>query len=101
VRRRKINYCREVKKKSIIAVRQSKIDYRREAKKKSIIAVRRRKNRYCREAKKKSAVAESSYGTLEHHLRGEQKRKLCLLEQLSTELSEALRDRRCGQKISL
>ncbi len=31
-------------------------------------------------AMKKPAVAESSYRTLEHHLRGEQKRKLCLLE---------------------
>ncbi len=43
------------------------------------------KNRYCVyekidiAAKEKSAVAESSYRTLEHHLRGEQKRKLCLL----------------------
>jgi hypothetical protein len=96
----KIDIRREAKKKSVIAVRRRKIDYRREAKKKLIIAVRRRKNWYRREAKKKFAVAESSYWTLEHHLRGEQKRKLCLLEQLSMELSEALRDRRCGQKIS-
>jgi hypothetical protein len=36
-----IGFCREAKKKSIIAVRQRKIDYCREAKKKSIIAVRR------------------------------------------------------------
>ncbi len=115
----KINYRREAKKKLIIAVRrrknwlspwgEEKIEYRHEAKKnrlspwgeeKLIIAARRRKNWYRREAKKKSAVAESSYRTLEHHLRGEQKQKLCLLEQLSTELSKALRNRRCGQKIS-
>ncbi len=31
-----------------------------------------------------TAIAESSYRTLEHHLREEQKQKLCLLEQLST-----------------
>jgi hypothetical protein len=30
------------------------------------------------------AIAESSFRTLEHHLREEQKWKLCLLEQLST-----------------
>ncbi len=72
------------KKKSILL--RKKIDYR--IKEKIDIA-----------AKEESAVAESSYQTQEHHLRGEQKRKLCLLEQLSTELSEALRDRRCGQKI--
>ena len=89
------------KKKSISPRR--KIDYRVEEK----IDIAAKENRYRREekidycveekidiaAKEESAVAESSYQTLEHHLRGEQKWKLCLLEQLS-------RDRRCGQKIS-
>ncbi len=92
-------------KKSIFAVRQRKNWYRREEKlisrwrkidiaakknrlspwgevkidiaamKKSIIALK-----IDIAAKEKSAVAESSYQTLEHHLRGEQKRKLCLLD---------------------
>ncbi len=116
VRWKEIDFCREAKKKSISPWGEEKIDIaakknRYLGKEKSIS--RQRKNRYRSKeksisrqrkidiaAKKESAVAESSYRTLEHHLRGEQKRKLCLLERLSTELSKALRDRRCGQKIS-
>ena len=96
------------KKKSIL--QQRKIDI---AAKKNRLS-HRRKNRYCGEgksisprrkidycieekidiaAKEESAVAESSYRTQAHHLRGEQKRKLCLLERLSTELSEASSER--------
>jgi hypothetical protein len=96
-------------KKWILAVRQRKIDYCREAKKnwlsprgKEKLISRRWKNRLRGDeknrlrgdekidcvamkkiyiaAKEKAAVAESSYRTLEHHLRGEQKRKLCLLD---------------------
>jgi hypothetical protein len=96
------------KKKSISPRKKNR--YRRDEKliiawKKKLISPRRKIDYRVEEkidiaAKEEAAVAESSYQTQEHHLRGEQKRKLCLLELLSTELSKALRDRRCGQKIS-
>jgi hypothetical protein len=107
VRQRRNRYrCKEKK----IDISAKKNRYRGEEKiyiaaKKKLISPQRKIDYRVKEkidiaAKEESAVAESSYRTLEHHLRGEQKRKLCLLERLSAELSEALRDRRCGQKIS-
>jgi len=93
VRQRRNRYRREEKsisrrRKIDIAAKKKSISPRRKidiaAKKKSISPRRkidyRVEEKFDIAAKEESAVAESSYRTLEHHLRGEQKRKLCLLE---------------------
>ncbi len=107
VRRKEIDSCHEAKKKSIIAVRRRKNWLSPWGEEKLIsqqwknwlrgnekidcaamkkLTARRWKNQLHSDEKidcaamKKSAVAESSYWKLEHHLRGEQKRKLCLLD---------------------